>query len=417
VSSKADRSFGSAVDQAADFNLFDPAQEPHSLYGELRTSCPVARSEELGGYTLVTRAEDIYSVMTDPSTFSNQYDWPPGHQTLGPRVPANYDPPEHTAYRRTFAPLFSPAVVSSIEGATRAKAVELLERVAAKEGPCDFVADFCQPYPSLVFLPFLGLSADELEELLELHEQIFIMLHRGPSLDGGTEQMVRLAEEKLRVKVNEALDARTSADRPPNDIFSSLLAARLPDGRLLSREEILATISLLFGAGLGTIKNTLAMTMWFLGTNSEYRDLLVHEPSLIPGAVEEFLRYFALVVVPRLVTRDTELHDTSLPRGTIVLCPLSSSGRDPSAHSNPEVIDFKRNPNRHYGFGAGPHRCLGSHLARMELRVALEEIHLRMPNYSVDPTAKPEWTWGLVCGMASLPLTVGDTPSLRYAAS
>ena len=134
MSSKADGSFASPVAEAAHFNLFAPAQDPHSLYSDLRTSCPVARSEELGGYTLVTRAEDIYSVITDPSTFSNQYDWPAGHQTLGPRVPANYDPPEHTAYRHTFAPLFSPAAVSSIEGATRAKAVQLLEKIAAKEG-------------------------------------------------------------------------------------------------------------------------------------------------------------------------------------------------------------------------------------------------------------------------------------------
>ena len=395
-----------AVSAARTFNVFAPAQDPHALFGGLRERCPVAWSDEAGGYVMVTRSDDIFAILTDPATVSSAYDWPPGHETLGPRIPVNFDPPVHTAYRKSFLSLFSPAVVNGIEEAVRHKAVELLRPIVAKDA-CDFVAEFCKPFPSLVFLPFLGLSADELDELLTLHDEIFVLLHSGPSQDGDRERTVRLAEERLRVKVNESLDARAAMQHPPDDIFSSLLSARLPDGRPFSREEMLSTISLFFGAGLGTIKNTLSMAMWFLGTHPDYRDQLVNDPTLIPGAVEEFLRYFATVVIPRLVTRDVDLHDTTLKGGTIVLCPLPSAGRDPRAHDDPELIDFHRRPNRHYGFGAGPHRCLGSHLARMELRVAFEEIHRRMPNYSVDPSMPPDWTWGLLFGIGSLPMTVG----------
>jgi cytochrome P450 len=403
-----DKRAGDIAGAVETFNIFQPQVEPHALFSELRESCPVGLSNEVGGFALVTRSEDIYAVLKDPATFSNAYDWPPGHETLGPRIPVNYDPPIHTGYRQVFAPWFSPTVVESIEDATRQKALELLGPIAAKE-ECDFVAEFCQRFPSLVFLPFLGLDADELDDLLSLHHDIFILLHSGPSGDGGSERTVRSAEEKLRVKVNVLLDKRLVMPEPPDDIFTRLLNSRLPDGRALTREEMLSSISLLFGAGLGTVKFTLSMAMWFLGTHPDYRDQLVEDPELIPGAVEEFLRYFATVVDIRRATRDVDLHDTTLKRGTILLCPLASAGRDPDAHENPDLIDFRRTPNRHYGFGAGPHRCLGSHLARMELRVALEEIHRIMPDYSVDPSTPPRWTWGLLFGMESLPLTVGRT--------
>ena len=395
------------VSAARTFNVFAPEQDPHALFGDLRKTCPVAWSDQAGGYSLATRSDDIFAILKDPVTFSSAYDWPKGHETLGPRVPVNFDPPEHTAYRKAFLPLFSPAVVSGIEEAARRQAVELLRPIAAKD-KCDFVAEFCKPFPSLVFVPFLGLSADEIDELLTLHHEIFILLHSGPSQDGDRERTVRLAEERLRVKVNESLNARAAMRHPPDDIFSSLLNARLPDGRPFSRDEMLSTISLFFGAGLGTIKNTLSMAMWFLGTHPDYRDQLVDDAALIPGAVEEFLRYFATVVIPRLVTRDVDLHDKTLKQGTIVLCPLPSAGRDPRTHDDPELIDFHRSPNRHYGFGAGPHRCLGSHLARMELRVAFEEIHRWMPDYRVDPNTPPDWTWGLLFGLGSLPMTVGS---------
>jgi len=389
---------------ARSFNLFTPGLDPHELFAALRERCPAAWSDEIGGHWLVTRSDDISMVLRDYETFSNVYDFPPGHGAHDPRVPVNYDPPEQTAYRQVFAPWFSPTVVESIEDATRQQAVELLDGLVGRDS-CEFVTEFAQPFASLVFIPFLGLSADELDELLVLHHDLVVRLH-SPSADNEGEQTVRRAEERLRVKINDALDLRAAMEQPPDDIFSRMLQARLPDGRPFSREELFSAVTFFFAAGLGTIKHTLSLAIWFLGTHPEYRDQLVEDPSLIPGAVEEFLRYFATVTDIRRTTRDIELHDVALQEGTMVLCPLASAGRDPEAHDDPERIDFRRSPNRHIGFGVGPHRCLGSHLARMELRVALEEIHRRMPAYTVDASAQPEWTWGLLFGIGSLPMTI-----------
>jgi len=400
-----------AAARARAFDIFhadgDSVADPYPLLRELQRDCPLTRSDRFDGYWIATRYEDVSRILRDPVRFSSAENFipPTADPVFGKAIPLQIDRPDHTLYRRVIAPFFSPAAVARLEAKTREAARELIEPIAAGER-CEFVGDFCAPFPALVFLPLLGLSRDELDDLLALHTELLEFNRIGPGEAADIGQRRIAASRALRDRIDTLLDDRAASADPPDDIVTGLL--RSQDGeRTLERQEAVRLVRLFFSAGLDTVKSTLSMMVWFLASHPDERRRLVQDPAAIPGAVEEFLRYFSPTSFARIATEDVDFGEVTIRAGEMVLFSTLVANRDPQRFPDPDAVDFARLPNPHLGLGAGPHRCAGSHLARMELTVALEEIHRAMPEYEVLPGAEVPWHAGTIIGVDQLALTIG----------
>ncbi|GAA4056690.1 cytochrome P450 [Actinomadura miaoliensis] len=378
---------------------FDPFGEPrpagttHPMLDELRERCPAFHSGAGHGFWVLTRHEDIVAAYQDAESHSSRaisvIDPDPPYQW----IPIMLDPPLHTAWRRLLRPLFTPARAAAMRDAVRRRCVELVEGLAAK-GSCDFVTDFTRRFPTTVFLEFMGLPTGRLEEFLEWE---YAILHPPPDGAGRAEAMAEVT----------ACFRRLIAERraaPRDDVVSAATAFEL-DGRPVTDEELLQLCVLLFLAGLDTVTAQLSYSFWHLARHDADRARLVAEPGIIPDAVEELLRAYSLVLPARRLTADADVHGCPMRAGDMVMLPLMMANRDPRVFPDPQTVDFDRAPNRHIAFGAGPHRCLGAHLARLQLRIALEEWHRRIPDYRIPDGARPTEHASLVLGLDTLPLT------------
>ena len=393
-----------AAQFARGFHLYNAElqDDPYPMVDRLRAACPVARSETMGGFWVVSRYQDCRFVLQDPELFSSVQNVVPHTQMtrLGPDIPTQIDPPDHGKYRQILNPLLSPRVVAAVEPRMRALAAELIEPIAAA-GRCDFLAGFAVPYPSLIFVPLVGLPESDLDTFLEWKNKI---LH--------TTDETRRAE--VFATVNTELQAyfttvfherRRRAD-PGNDVIGQLVKARFDGERPLTLEEFVGMTCLLWGAGLDTVTAQLSLAIHHLATHPELREELEADLALVPTAIEELMRFDSLVNDCRKATADVELGGQTIKAGDMVMVMYGAAGRDPEQFPDPYRIDFRRYPNRHFGFGGGIHRCAGSHLARVELRVAMEEIHKRMPRYALDPDMPVERHFGYVRGLDSLHLVL-----------
>jgi cytochrome P450 len=309
------------------------------------------------------------------------------------------DAPEHTSYRQILNPLFAPKAIEHLEEKVRATAVRLLEPIVAR-GRCDFLADFAVPLPCETFCNFMGIPTDNLAQFLRWKDE----MSRPPAPDA------TLPRKDVRAEIDAYFgavhDQRSRLADPGDDVIGLLVKARYNRERPLTQGEFVRTARLIMSAGLDTVTSQMALAIAHLATVAERREEIVADPSLIPAAVEELMRFDGLVMEGREVRTDVELAGVTLHEGDMVMFSLGAAGRDPCEFPNPDVVDFGRVANRHLNFGAGPHRCIGSHLARLELRVALEEIHARMPKYRVDPDLPPIYRGGYVRGVEQLHLIV-----------
>jgi cytochrome P450 len=378
---------------------FDPFSEPrpagttHPMLDELRERCPAFRTDALRGFWVLTRHADIVAAYQDAGLHSNSAISVIDPEPAARWIPIMLDPPEHTAWRRLLRPLFTPARAAAMEGAVRRRCAQLLDDLAGR-GSCDLVTDFARRFPTTVFLEFMGLPVERLEEFLEWE---YAVLHPPPSGAGRAEAMGEV------MAMFTELIARRRAE-PRDDLVSAAIGFEI-DGRPVTDAELLQLCVLMFLAGLDTVTAQLSYTFWHLAVHDADRARIAAEPQIIPDAVEELLRAYALVLPARKLTADSERHGCPMKAGDMVMLPLMMANRDPRVFPEPDVVDFDRTPNRHIAFGAGPHRCLGSHLARLELRVALEEWHRRIPDYRIPDGARPMEHASLVLGLDTLPLT------------
>ncbi|MBO2457953.1 cytochrome P450 [Actinomadura violacea] len=379
-----------------DFDPFGdprPAGTTHPMLDGLRERCPAFHTPAQQGFWVLTRHADILAAYQDTAVHSSRavavidpnprYRW----------IPVMLDPPEHTMWRRLLRPLFTPARAAAMEGAVRRRCAELVDDLAAR-GSCDFVEDFARRFPSAVFLEFMGLPVGRLEEFLEWE---YAILHAPSAGSGRAEAMGRVAA------LFQELIAERRRD-PRDDVVSAALAFE-PDGRPVTDDELLQLCTLLFLAGLDTVTAQLSYSFWHLARHDADRARIAADPSIVPDAVEELLRVYSPVLPARRLKADTEVHGCPMKAGEMVMLPLAMANRDPRAFPDPRTVDFDREQNRHIAFGAGPHRCLGSHLARLELRVALEEWHRRVPDYRIADGATPTEHASLILGLDTLPLT------------
>ncbi|MEU5841141.1 cytochrome P450 [Rhodococcus sp. NPDC047139] len=367
-------------------------------YDRLRDESAVYRNEFGPGFYSVVNYEGILDLLQRPDTFSNSVVTPLDPNPAFKWIPEMLDGDEHRQWRHQLAPLFSPKWVESLEPHIRECAAGLADEIASRSGnQVDFMLEFAQVFPATIFLELMGMPVEELDQFMEWEHAI---LH-GSDDDVEARGQRQLAAMQAVMGRFASIIAERRAD-PRDDIVSRALDFEI-DGKAVSDEDLLSFCLLMFMAGLDTVAATLGWTFYHLASHPEDRARIVEDPSLIPGAVEEFLRAYAIVVPARKVMHDTELQGVSLKAGDMVNFPLSGATRDEEAFDDAAEVDIERSPNNHIAFGAGPHRCLGSHLARRELRIALEEWHKRIPDYRLVPGAELLETGGQL-GLTSLPI-------------
>ena len=357
-------------------------RHPQPGYRMLRDSGPVMTlsgmipSRANADAHLVGRHADVVTVLRNPDIFSSRFDAVHIGQ-VRPLIPLQVDPPDHAKYRKLLDPLFAPRQIALLEDRTRALVSDLVETVA-DTGGCNFHAAVSEPLPSTVFLELLGLPVSRATEFIALKDGIIRPEARTPE---ERSDMVDATGARIYAVLEEVIDERLEA---PQDCFiSSFLDAEV-DGQRLTREEVVDICYLFFLAGLDTVTASLDCMMARLALHPNEQRRLADDPSVIPRAVEEMLRWETPVTsVVRVTTRDTELSGCPIAADEVVSVILGSANTDERAWGEAESVDIDRRVNKHLAFGGGVHRCLGSHLARMELRVVLEEWHARIPEYRV----------------------------------
>ena len=331
---------------------------------------------------------DIFSSRV-VSPFIEEKDQPPW-------IPLTLDPPEHQKYRRLLNPWFSEATAKDITPRVRERCVELIESFRAA-GRCNLVADFARLYPTHIFMKIMGLPVEESGKFLGWIDEL---MHTSDAADPDRSLRLRAQQEIARY-LGELIKLRR---KDPRDDLVTYLTRATVDDRPLTDMELLSISFLLYMAGLDTVAGMLTYIFRHLAENPGHRAKLGEHPESIPDAVEEFLRYYAIVTTARVVARDVDFAGCPMQVGDRVVLPTAASGRDPRQLADAGKFMIDRPQNRHLSFGAGPHRCLGSHLARVELSVAIEEWHRRIPDYRIEPGAKITQHVAGVAGLDTLPL-------------
>ncbi len=386
-----------------DLRLADPVDTMQERVAELAAKGPIVYSTAHGGHWVVTHYDEIHQILTDPQTFCsfpNNIANPP---EFGKFIPLELDPPEHTAYRQALQPLFSPQRMKRLGDDIRAVVNELIDAFSPK-GEAEFISEFAHELPARVFLSLMDWPLEDAPLFTEATDAVLF------GKPDGT------AEESAEVRMNAAMTVAgyfhgVIADRranPGDDATSALVNTEvsLPDGaRLLTDEELFRMFFLLLMGGLHTVQGSLAWAIVHLVHNPMQRDRIVAEPALIPKAVEEILRIEAAVVPGRRATCDVDVGGVRIAKDDQLILMLCSANRDAAQFEEPNRLDITRTPNRHLSFGAGPHRCLGSHLGRVELNIALEELHRRIPDYQLVESDPPVFHSTQVRGCVRMPIT------------
>ena len=371
--------------------LFSPgvADEPHPTYRKLRNSCPVARTQR--GETavvLVAGYEDVNWALRHPEYFTSAG----GNLNIGeqPLIPLEFDPPQHTKYRRLLSPEFVPREIFKLEPQVRRIVRGLVDTVAPR-GNCDFHEEIATPLPSEIFLALMGLPEEDLPLFLRWRDDSI-----RPDVEPGDFEGAQRIRAQTAHEISDYFRdtiARCREDRS-DTILSRIVHSTIED-QPLSESELLGISHLLLLGGLDTVTATLDCMVTFLATHSEHRRQLVDDPALIPGAVEELLRWLTPVMaIPRSVKKDVTLGGVRLKAGDGVMLVLGSANDDGSEFTDGDV-NFHRYPNRHVAFGGSNHHCLGAHLARLELRIGLEELHRRIPDYRIPDGVEIHFSPGI----------------------
>jgi cytochrome P450 len=365
------------------------ARNPQPSYKAMRDVAPVVELTEgqVRG-VVVGKHRDVVEALRTPEVFSSHFDAVHIGQ-VRPLIPLQIDPPDHRTYRRLLDPLFSPRRVAQLEAPIRQLARRLVDGVVG-QGGCDFNHAIAEPYPSTVFLQLLGLPVSRTEEFLDLKDGI---IRPAASTPEEREEMVKRTGQRIYAVLEEVIDARTRA--PEDDFISGFLSAEI-EGEQLTRNDVIDICYLFFLAGLDTVAASLDCMLAFLAQHPDHRGQIADDPALIPHALEELLRWETPVTsVIRRTTRDTELSGCPIAAGQQVVVLLGSANTDEASWERADEVDFHRGGNKHLAFGGGVHRCLGSHLARLELRVLLEEWHARIPDYGLAPGTVLNYSPGL----------------------
>jgi cytochrome P450 len=369
------------------------ARNPQPVFKLMREEPVMSIDLPSGKGFLLSRKEEIDEALRHPEIFSSSMD-AVDLKNKRPMIPLQIDPPDQRKYRKLLDPIFSPRKMTAMEDEV-AKLVNHLIDQFVERGEVDFAKEFSVPFPSQVFLTLLGLPLEELETFLTMKDGIIRPDHVTGKMYGSHDASAY--QQKIADSVYDyfdmVLDERELERK--DDLLSHFLDAEV-EGDRLTREDILDICFLFLIAGLDTVTATLDCMFSFLAQHPEQRQQIVDDPSLIPNAIEEMLRWETPVMgIARVAVQDTELNGCPIASGDQVMIMIGSANTDEAEFPDADVVRFDREINRHLAFGGGIHRCLGSHLARMELRVALREWHKRIPEYEVEAGHTLEYTAGI----------------------
>ena len=383
-------------DLVIDWNVYDPprAREigPHLAYKALQSGPDIVWTPRNGGHWLLTRGEDIDFVQRHHDPFSMQDVGVP-HGTKPMRLlPLEADPPEHTQYRAVLNPWFSPKRINSLKGFTHGLAIQLVDELAPR-GRCEFFNDFAQHLPIAIFCKLTNVPWTDREMLLEW-----------------TEWTTRGQDPALRVKAHHNMIGyigRLIADRrahPGEDLLTDIVRARIQE-QPMAEEDITSMMLVILFGGLDTVASSMSFVMHFLATHPEHVRQLVEKPEIVPHAIEEMLRRFGVSSTARTLTRDYDYKGLHFKKGDKVFVVPLLYGLDDRRFDHPLDVDFSRSITVHAGFGAGPHHCPGSVLARLEMRAFLEAWLPRIPQFEVSQGEQVTYLPGIVNCIGRLPLS------------
>lgn len=389
------------------YNSPEVGQNPELVCDALLEAGPV-RSEAWDGYWILSRYDDVMHVYQNPeifSSFPNSIPAPDGSDgglgAVGKLIPIEIDPPDHASYRRILAPPFSPSTVNNYAPWVRTRCEELV-RAFIERGGGDFMEDFATPLPGELWCKLMNVPTEDAPKALKWADDI---MHGDPTAADSGLAIRQQAGMEVYVYLTAVMEERRK--NPGDDIVSLLLSAKFDGGRDLDDMEILNTCFFLLMAGLDTTRGVLGSMISYLAVNPDKRRELSAGPGITREALEELLRIASPIGPGRTLTQDAEVGGVQMRKGEHVLLMTHAAGRDPRMFEAPDMVDFTRKRNRHMAFGAGIHRCTGSHLARMELKIALEVIHELMPDYYLKPGAELKWAPFPVRGLDELHIVVG----------
>jgi cytochrome P450 len=318
----------------------------------------------------------------------------------GSAPPITNDPPRHQNARRALLPAFTPAAVDRLVTRTREICNELIDTILARgDGRCDAALDYAQHVPVRVIALLLGVPDSDGDRFRHwVHQQ----LESGVGVSAELEQSLAEMADYFASLVAERQRQVAAGAEPGADVVGQLLQARYEDGTKFSTTHVVNSLRLLLIAGIDTTWSSIGAALWHLARVPADRARLVTEPVLIPTAIEEFLRAYAPVTMARKIKNDTVVGGCAYKAGEMVLLPFPAANRDPRFIADPDKIGIDRKENRHAAFGLGIHRCIGSNLARMELKVAVEEWLRRIPDFTLDGPVS--WSADQVRGPRRVPL-------------
>jgi cytochrome P450 len=395
---------GPVDDWATDFSHLEPewAADPYPIQDDLRGRCPIAHTERFGGGWLPTRYEDVAAVAYDTERFSSRsiimsnFRPPPELAPVGGTPPISSDPPFHHDARKLLLPAFTKTTITRQEPATRAFCHSLIDAFEGQD-VVDAARDYAQHIPMRVIADMLGFPPEDGPLFRTFVESVLEGVNRPPA-----ERIASM--HGLFDYLHEQI--RDHVENPRDDLTTLFLNAELY-GRKLEPSHVAGTMALLLIAGIDTTWSAIGASLWHLAKTPADRDRLVAEPALLPTAIEELLRAYAPVTMARLVKEDMHWNGVDMKADDWILLSFPAANRDPAQFEDADRVVIDRQVNRHAAFGLGVHRCVGSHLARMELRVALEVWLERLPAFTLDDPSAVTWAAGQVRGPRTLPLRIG----------
>ncbi|CPR02774.1 cytochrome P450 superfamily protein [Mycobacterium bohemicum DSM 44277] len=389
-----------------DYNLNELAKN-----AELRAKCPVAWNTNYGGFWFLSSYDAVSRAARDGETFAHKYDpdaedgisyqgemgvpRPEGHPALGI---GEVDGPYHQALRRALTPFVSPGAVQKLKPFMEEKAHHFLDQKIA-QGQMDLVLDYASPVPAILTMKLMGLPYDNWHLYANLFHSVMALPQDTPEY--------ATALSAAPALMQGVLDFAAARKANPTDDLTSFLLQFEFEGQRLTDEQLLGIIWNLVAGGVDTTTSQTALTLLHLGTHPELRQQLIDHPELYRTATDEFLRYFSVnQTLSRTVTRDVEIGGQCLRKNDRVVISWLSANHDETEFDRPDEIILDRMPNRHLAFGLGPHRCIGSHLARLAAEVMVRAVLERIPDYRVDESGVRQYLGNpSMTGLATLPVT------------
>jgi len=392
-------------DFATDWDHSDPqwVADPYPIWDDLRERCPVAHTDRYGGGWFPATHDGVSKIAKDTDNFTSrtviiandrptEFDLP---APIGVAPPITSDPPFHAIARRLILPAFAPGPINALEPMIRELCVKLLDGLAGHD-VVNAGSSYAQFIPPCVISGMLGFPEEDIDQFLEFVHII---------LEGINHPVEERIEEFAPIEAYFTKQIEEHMDNPRDDLTGYLLNVEL-DGQNLALEHVFGTMLLILVAGIDTTWSAIGSSIWHLANNPEDLARLVNEPELMPVAIEEFLRFYAPVTMARLVKEDMEYLGCPMKQDDWILLGFPAANRDPDVFKDADQFIIDRAENRHVAFGLGIHRCAGSNLARLELRIAIEEFIKRYPKFELADAESVTWASGQIRGPRNLPIRI-----------